>query len=104
MAGRGGEGPVGGERVAGEHAGVWQQDDVRERLAAAEAELADLNAAEAFADRRYRVAGEFVEAAWEQLETAQREREEAREARARIRAQRTRLQSRITRLHNRTTG
>lgn len=90
------------ERVAGERAGVRRQDDLRDRLAAAQAELADINAAEAFADRRFRVAGEFVEAAWEQLETAQREREEAREARARIRTRRTRLQSRIDRLHNRT--
>lgn len=87
----------------GEDTEVRPPDDVRERLRAAEAELADLNAAEAFADRRYRVAGEFVEAAWEQLETAQREREEAREARARIRARRTRLQSRIDRLSRRTT-
>ena len=87
--------------AGGEHTGLRPADDVRDRLRAAEAELADVNAAEAFADRRYRVAGEFVAAAWEQLETAQREREEAREARARIRARRTRLQSRIDRLHNR---
>ena len=83
---------------------VRRIDDIQPRLAAAEAELADLDAAESIAERRYRVAGESVQQAWTHLEAAQREREDARADRARVRDQRRQTQARIRRLTRRTNG
>jgi len=88
----------------GRPANVRRSDDVQSRIAAAEAELADLDAAEAIAERRYRVAGESVQEAWDGLEAAQRERDDARADRARVRDQRRQVQARIRRLHKRAGG
>jgi chromosome segregation ATPase len=81
---------------------IRRPDGLRAWLGAAERELADLEAADAIADRRYAVACEAVEEAWARLEDAQREREEARADRARVRDQLRQTRARIRRLTKRT--